>query len=298
MSAIKTIRTRNLQSHEDVLIELPETGVVVFSGDNSNGKSVLTKVISATLDGGIRTSRKRRTLVRRAPGVHEGTLAITKYDGSKLLVCINIEAAQTYVEYTDPSQKVIRRFLSDKTYVDLVKEFGFHYNEKRDISINIFDSEDSLLFFRTNHVTNGDILETALTDDDARTKYDVLSEQYKSAQQMRRTFEDNIRVAQAAKDAITLYDITEEETRRDALYKCSTILSNFYLPNLKEVPVVPSYVYINLPKVRLHKGEFPAIIPLPSITLRDLGKICRELDEIEKGVCPTCKRPLAEHQHS
>ena len=45
MSALKTIRTRNIQSHKDVLIELPETGLVVFTGDNSNGKSVITKVL-------------------------------------------------------------------------------------------------------------------------------------------------------------------------------------------------------------------------------------------------------------
>ena len=49
MSAIKTIRTHNIQSHKDVLIELPETGVVVFQGPNSNGKSVITKVINSVL---------------------------------------------------------------------------------------------------------------------------------------------------------------------------------------------------------------------------------------------------------
>ena len=93
MSAIKSIRRRNIQSHQDVLIELPETGVVVFTGDNSNGKSVMRKVLSDVISGRIKQLRNRKSLVRRAPGVHEGYLEITKYDGSKLTVCINLASS-------------------------------------------------------------------------------------------------------------------------------------------------------------------------------------------------------------
>lgn len=298
MSAIKTIRTRNIQSHQDVLIELPETGVVVFTGDNSNGKSVMRKVLSDVISGRIKQLRNRKSLVRRAPGVHEGYLEITKYDGSKLTVCINLEASQTYVELVRAGGDTLKRYLSDKSFTDLVYEFGFHYNENRDISLNIFDSDDTLLFFRTSHATNGDVLDTALTDTDARMKYDVLNVQYNQAMQMRRTFEENARVAQTAKDAITIYDIEKETHYRDTLTKYATILSHIYIPELRVPPKVPMVLFTHIPPVRLWHGKFPLIVNIPPVRLRDGKKICEDLKELQKGVCPVCKRPFSVHQTS
>lgn len=137
MSAIKTIRTHNIQSHKDVLIELPETGVVVFQGPNSNGKSVITKVIQDTVYNNISKLGTRKSLVNR--DVAEGFLEIIRYDGSSLYVNINLEASKTYVKLTRANGEEVTRYLADKTIPDLVEEFGFHYNSDRGIDLEVSD---------------------------------------------------------------------------------------------------------------------------------------------------------------
>lgn len=294
MAAIKTIHTRGIQSHDDVLIELPETGLVVFSGDNSNGKSVIRKVLEDTIAYNINKAKVRKSLISKDRS--EGSLEIIKYDGSSLYVNINLEASQTWVRLTRANGEIVTRYLADKSIPDLVREFGFHYNNTRDISLNICDSDDSILFFRTSHATNGDILVSALTDTEAQTRYDVLYEQYQEALSNRRQFLDNLQIAQAAKEALVLYDIEEEQELHDACARAASLLSRFYWPNLKEVPEMIFLPTINVRTLRLQGyAELPHI-PILRMNIRDMSAVSRDLIQIEKGVCPTCQRPFSLHQ--
>lgn len=294
MAAIKTIHTRGIQSHDDVLIELPETGLVVFSGDNSNGKSVIRKVLEDTIAYNINKAKVRKSLISKDRS--EGTLEIIKYDGSSLYVNINLEASQTWARLTRANGEIVTRYLADKSIPDLVREFGFHYNNTRDISLNICDSDDSILFFRTSHATNGDILVSALTDTEAQTRYDVLYEQYQEALSNRRQFLDNLQIAQAAKEALVLYNIEEEQELHDACARAASLLSRFYWPNLKEVPEMIFLPTINVRTLRLQGYADLPHIPILRMNIRDMSAVSRDLIQIEKGVCPTCQRPFSLHQ--
>lgn len=294
MAAIKTIHTRGIQSHNDVLIELPETGLVVFSGDNSNGKSVIRKVLEDTIAYNINKAKVRKSLISKDRS--EGSLEITKYDGSSLYVNINLEASQTWVRLTRADGETVTRYLADKNIPELIREFGFHYNDTRNISLNICDSDDSILFFRTSHATNGDILISALTDTEAQTRYDVLYEQYQEALATRRQFLENLQVARTAKEALVLYNIEEEQELHDICARAATLLSKFYWPKLREVPEMIFLPTINVPTLRL-QGYIPLPhIPVTRMNIRDISAASRDLIQIEKGVCPTCRRPFSLHQ--
>lgn len=294
MAAIKTIHTRGIQSHNDVLIELPETGLVVFSGDNSNGKSVIRKVLEDTIAYNINKAKVRKSLISKDRS--EGSLEITKYDGSSLYVNINLEASQTWVRLTRADGETVTRYLADKNIPELIREFGFHYNDTRNISLNICDSDDSILFFRTSHATNGDILISALTDTEAQTRYDVLYEQYQEALATRRQFLENLQVARTAKEALVLYNIEEEQELHDVCARAATLLSKFYWPKLREVPEMIFLPTINVPTLRL-QGYIPLPhIPVTRMNIRDISAASRDLIQIEKGVCPTCRRPFSLHQ--
>lgn len=294
MAAIKTIHTRGIQSHDDVLIELPETGLVVFSGDNSNGKSVIRKVLEDTIAYNINKAKVRKSLISKDRS--EGSLEIIKYDGSSLYVNINLEASQTWVRLTRANGESVVRYLADKNIPELVREFGFHYNDTRDISLNICDSDDSILFFRTSHATNGDILVSALTDTEAQMRYDVLYEQYQEALSNRRQFLDNLQVAQAAKEALVLYNIEEEQELHDTCARAASLLSKFYWPDMKEVPEMIFLPTFNIRTLRLQGyAELPHI-PVVRMNIRDISAVSLDLIQIEKGVCPTCRRPFSLHQ--
>lgn len=294
MAAIKTIHTRGIQSHDDVLIELPETGLVVFSGDNSNGKSVIRKVLEDTIAYNINKAKVRKSLISKDRS--EGSLEIIKYDGSSLYVNINLEASQTWVRLTRANGESVIRYLADKNIPELVREFGFHYNDTRDISLNICDSDDSILFFRTSHATNGDILVSALTDTEAQMRYDVLYEQYQEALSNRRQFLDNLQVAQAAKEALVLYNIEEEQELHDICARAASLLSKFYWPDMKEVPEMIFLPTFNIRTLRLQGYVELPHIPVVRMNIRDISAVSLDLIQIEKGVCPTCRRPFSLHQ--
>lgn len=294
MAAIKTIHTRGIQSHDDVLIELPETGLVVFSGDNSNGKSVIRKVLEDTIAYNINKAKVRKSLISKDRS--EGSLEIIKYDGSSLYVNINLEASQTWVRLTRANGESVIRYLADKNIPELVREFGFHYNDTRDISLNICDSDDSILFFRTSHTTNGDILVSALTDTEAQMRYDVLYEQYQEALSNRRQFLDNLQVAQAAKEALVLYNIEEEQELHDICARAASLLSKFYWPDMKEVPEMIFLPTFNILALRLQGYVELPHIPVVRMNIRDISAVSLDLIQIEKGVCPTCRRPFSLHQ--
>lgn len=294
MAAIKTIHTRGIQSHDDVLIELPETGLVVFSGDNSNGKSVIRKVLEDTIAYNINKAKVRKSLISKDRS--EGSLEIIKYDGSSLYVNINLEASQTWVRLTRANGESVIRYLADKNIPELVREFGFHYNDTRDISLNICDSDDSILFFRTSHTTNGDILVSALTDTEAQMRYDVLYEQYQEALSNRRQFLDNLQVAQAAKEALVLYNIEEEQELHDICARAASLLSKFYWPDMKEVPEMIFLPTFNIRTLRLQGYVELPHIPVVRMNIRDISAVALDLIQIEKGVCPTCRRPFSLHQ--
>ncbi len=294
MAAIKTIHTRGIQSHDDVLIELPETGLVVFSGDNSNGKSVIRKVLEDTIAYNINKAKVRKSLISKDRS--EGSLEIIKYDGSSLYVNINLEASQTWVRLTRANGESVVRYLADKNIPELVREFGFHYNDTRDISLNICDSDDSILFFRTSHATNGDILVSALTDTEAQMRYDVLYEQYQEALSNRRQFLDNLQVAQAAKEALVLYNIEEEQELHDICARAASLLSKFYWPDMKEVPEMIFLPTFNIRTLRLQGYVELPHIPVVRMNIRDISAVALDLIQIEKGVCPTCRRPFSLHQ--
>lgn len=288
MSAIKSIRTRHIQSHEDVFIELPETGLVVFSGDNSNGKSVIRKVLSDVITYSINNVRVRKSDISRDS--NEGSLEIKKYDGSSLFVNLNMEASQTWVRLTRANGEEVTRYLSDKTIPDLVREFGFHYDANRGISLNICDSDDSILFFRTPHVANYDVISSALTDSDAQMKYEVLREQYQQSIILKQSFQENARVASAARSALVMYDEEKEEALMEKLYRCANVMQHTYVPKLSSIKPVPHVKFIELPEVRLKNIKTPRFVALPSIKLRDMLKSQSEVDSLLKGECPTCHR--------
>lgn len=290
MSAIKTIRTHNIQSHKDVLIELPETGVVVFQGPNSNGKSVITKVIQDTVYNNISKLGTRKSLVNR--DVAEGFLEIIRYDGSSLYVNINLEASKTYVKLTRANGEEVTRYLADKTIPDLVEEFGFHYNSDRGISLNICDSDESLLFFKTNHVTNGDILNSALTDNDVQRKYEALLNVNLEATNNRRVFAENLRVARAAKDAIVLYDIEQESKISEAVNYAAAVLSSVYTPDVKDIPTYCPLKFISIPNLRVATLAYTPIIHVTEPKLSSIKIPFEEFMMFKKGVCPACHRPL------
>ena len=157
---------------------------------------------------------------------------------------------------------------------------------------NICDSDESLLFFKTNHVTNGDILNSALTDNDVQRKYEALLNVNLEATNNRRVFAENLRVARAAKDAIVLYDIEQESKISEAVNYAAAVLSSVYTPDVKDVPTYCPLKFISIPNLRVATLAYTPIIHVTEPKLSSIKIPFEEFMMFKKGVCPACHRPL------
>lgn len=284
--AIKTIHTHNIQSHRDVTIELPETGITVFTGNNSNGKSVIVKVTNAVISGSISKPKERKTLINK--NCLSGFVEYIKYDGTKLLVNIHHEASQTFAEITKPGCQPVRRYLADKAIRDVVAAFGFHYNADHDVSLNVHNDDDKFLFVNTKHSTNYACLGNTLSDtygEQALIKLNEVCDHFKA--DLRNLSRTKI-ATQAVLDSLTTCDIEAVDMRRKKMLYIAQNLAHFPTTPCPKVKGVPDVVVIDVPG-EFPKVKYPIIVNLPT-DFPDIIQQGRDLNDVLKGVCPTCKR--------
>ena len=286
MASLKSIHTKNIQSHLDVHIELPPTGIVAFTGNNSNGKSVITKVTNAIISNSIVKPKERRTLVNKH--CVGGSVTYERYDGMKLFVYIHHEAAQTYAVLTYPDGREIRRYLADKTIPQLVRDFGFHYNSEHEISLNLHNDDDKLLFVDTKHSTNYACLNPTLTDEYSEQSLARLEDTHAKVKSLIKDLSARITTIDTVLDTLTVCDIEAETARRKKMLYIAKNLQHFPTKPCPKAVGVPTITTINLPPA-IKRVKNPVIVNLPK-EFPDIIQLGRDLNDVLKGVCPTCKR--------
>lgn len=283
---LKRIHTHHIQSHMDVNIELPETGIVAFTGNNSNGKSVIAKVTNAIISGKLTRPKERRTLINRR--FNCGSVEYERYDGVILRVVIHVEAAQTYAELEVPGEKPLRRYLADKSIPQLVKEFGFDYNVEHEVSLNIHNDDDQFLFVNTKHTTNCACLANTLSDPYSEQAYNQIAMIADEVRETVKKLEQQKTATDAILESLPTCDIESTDTRRKKMLYIAKNLKHFPEHECPRIVGVPDVVVINLPGA-LPKVKYPTIINLPT-NFPDIVQLGRDLNDVLKGVCPTCKR--------
>lgn len=285
---LKQIKTHNIQTHRDVTIDLPETGLIRFSGENSNGKSVIRKVLTCITRNELTRPQARKSLV--SFGQQYGEVTITRSDGVELYVRIHHEAAQTYAELRAP-EGTLRRYLSDKTIPELVQMFGLHYSDVADRSLNIMDSDEALLFYKTSHKANGALVQTATRDSKAETALEELIRVTKETNRAKELLDKQVDLAEAAKQALRIYDVSAEEEKKRLCEYYADILEHLEpMASRLDMPEKMS-VAIDMPKLVLYKLSKPEFLDL-SFVLDDkeMIRLGEETAELKQGRCPVCKR--------
>ena len=291
MISLKSVKLVNIQSHANTLLEFPQTGIIRFYGDNSNGKSVMVKALWDTVSNDITKPKMRHSLIRR--GNSFGEVTYVRWDNVELFVHIHLEAAQTYAELRKPGQDPVRRYLADKTIPLLVQEFGFHYTDKHGLSVNVHKDDDALLFTSTRHSVNYDIWDSAASDKYAEHTLEELERIQAETKKTKKVFEQARTVDVAALNAIVMYDVAKEEARREKLAYLAYNLSRCVTMPLPKIKPVPKVVTINkigpMPKLR-----YPKIYQKMATSLPDIVSIAKELEALRNNVCPTCGRNFKE----
>ena len=323
MHTLKSIHLQNIQAIRDYTFEFPETGLIRFSGNNSNGKSIITKTTLDIIRGNITKPIVRNTLINKHAVV--GEITYETYDGQSLFVHLQREHASTYVTLSVPNFEPVTRYLADKSWLQLVHTFGFVYNENRDIALQIIDDDSLLLFLATSDRINGELLQTASSDALAENALEQFRDLQKYIQRVKGEQIHNELIYKQTLGDFKVWDLEPLEKEERTLDTYLRILENFVPMTLPELPDMTSVEFytilsLNLPGVmdmtpieyyplpecylvdipdmtpiefyelsilNIPDLAYPLIIDL-QFSLPDIEETMQDLDVLREGRCPTC----------
>ena len=295
--ALKRVVMSNIQSHINTVLEFPEVGIVRFLGDNSNGKSVMVKVLQDVVSNNISRPAARRSIIRR--GNSFGELLLESYSGDTLYVHIDLEASQTFAELTKAGAQPVRRYLADKAIPSLVREFGWHYDDKSGVSINIHNDTDGLLFVDTRKSVNFDLLSSMRSDAYAEAALTTITDLVKTTKQKRDDMRHAFEVAEATFIALKSWDKEAEARVRDECIYYAELLENLTVPTLPTFTLTRAPVFIQpLPNVPVM--QMPHLHEPMEYAPAKAGELLKSIAQLMSGTCPTCGRPFVnggEHSH-
>lgn len=289
---LKQIRTVNIQSHKDITIDLPPTGLIRFSGKNSNGKTVIGRTILFLISGKLNRPRKRAALVNK--NATFGEITMVRYDDVTLVVHITREASQTYLDYIVPGEEPVRRYLSDKNFGYYVKQFGWHYMPDYDISIQYADREDPMLFYRTHPKANLACINFARSDEEAEQAVVQFDEVLASCKSAKDAQTQTITACQVALNELRVPDISYLKIQLESLLKSYERLSVIHVPEIPELPDVVKASTVSFHEPNLPEVRYPRILPVFSLGSHyiKIAGIQKEIMEIMQNKCPTCGKEL------
>lgn len=284
---LKQIITRNMQNHKEVVIDLPETGLVVFTGDNSNGKSVIVKSLEALLTNKIAKPRKRSSLINRSASY--GTITFVRSDGTVLEAHLQREAAGTYVKLSEPGHEDVVRYIADRSYRELLYRFGWHFSEETGVSLNIAQEEDALLFYKTPHKQIRNIIDSATTDSDADIAATNLENFLSEVRKLKDEYNRQQKAYISTLQTLVIEDVDPLLQKYEVLDKCRRNLAAVYFPTIPDIKPVPKVHYVAPYIPELPKIKYPRIVSA-LCSIPDITKIASELRILKEHKCPTCGR--------
>lgn len=289
------IDIQNIQAVRSATIDIEENSITEFSGDNSNGKSILSKVLQALTSGDIRHKDVRRTLIK--DGTTKGVVSILN-GVIQLGLILDEEISESFVVY-DPDisnpdkSKVIVRGLGDSGGCEaLVKKFGFRTYNSGDICLQLHPTWGPIPFITTSGQVNDQIVQDITIDRVAQNFLDS----FKSITFP--TFKNAMKTLNREKETIETiignlesYDWRRYEdiyTRMKEVYDILFYYVDVEIPDLviplMEIPPLPP----DIPKIRV-VCIFPAPPEIP-VSIRAFD----EYVTILNGTCPTCGKMFIE----
>lgn len=284
----------NVQAIGEAHIEIEDNSIVEFVGDNSNGKSIVAKIIEALTKNDLKNEETRMSLIKDDT---EHAIAIFTHNKEQLGIILKPEVKDSCLIYTpnvdEPNTRYIR-CVSDREGCDvMIRKFGFRSYTNGDICLQLSPTFGSIPFITTGGATNFDIVQDITTDKVAdeflnafkTITFPTLKERLNKLKAQRDS-------SQAVLDNMEVYDWRAYEKMAEELSQIYRELQYADLFHIDAVPIpdlsfVPTLDYSIKPIPIIEVYEFCPYI-------KDIGRPLQDYLSIYNGVCPTCKRRLFE----
>ena len=286
----------NIQDIVEAHIDLEEYSIVEFVGDNSNGKSILSKVIEYLTKGDLIQKDVRQALIK---DTEQQAVFIMTHNKEQLGLLLKEELRESfimYVEDVDKEDKILRQLSDTEAVKAILNKFGFRTYANGDICLQVFPTFGAIPFVTTSGTINNEIVDDITTDKIA----DEFLKSFKTI-----TFPvfkeriDRLRREKESDEVILAnmeqYDWKSYESAYAELKVLYDRIRGYQFYQMKMVEV---------PTVRIYQMPAINIKPLPAVRIYPLipkfGYITETLENYVKvlnGVCPACGRPLVEHEN-
>lgn len=281
------VKLVNIQSFENIVYDFPDTGLVQIIGGNSNGKSILEKVLKSVATCGFVDQEERDSLIR--DGKAKGYIII-EYKNKVLSVLLTRERNACMVSLTRPDGTRIERTIRDGGISQLVEEFGFRVYGKRAVVLQLHETFGIMPFVNTGKMLNFEIVDAVTTDTVAQqfvTNFKEIT--YKRAKELTARYNEKIQGLNTILSHVVMYDYESYERMERQIQKCYAVLQYLQPITLEKIIAPPRVEYIDMPEVHLEKLQHVSFCPVLE-ELENLAPVLRRIRDFEKGVCPTCGR--------
>lgn len=288
------IELQNIQAISAAEINISENTITVFSGDNSNGKSILSKVIEAIVSGDIKNKEIRRAIIKDYTEV--GVVSFT--DGKKQLAYIlREEISQSCVMYSDDITKEnshIVRSLNDKTGLEaLNKKFGFRVYANGSICLQLSPTFGPIPFVTTNGAINSEIVQDITVDRIAQNFLDAFKTiTYPTFRQRIANLKNEKTHVEQMLSVLEAYDWKRYDELANQMQEIYNAIATYTITKIDDIQVPPDIKIYELNPIKIKDIQKPTLFE-PFQSINEISGI-GDLTLLREGICPTCRRPMVE----
>lgn len=285
------ILLKNIQSIKNGQYTFPDAGLVQILGANSNGKSILIKVISAIATLKIKDNDERRALINDA--CEEGSVSM-QYKGKMLIVKLHEDRNKCLVAlFRSKDEKIIRTF-RDCGIEELLEEFGFRVYNKNSLCLQVFETFGQMPFVNTSNAVNYEIVEAVTTDTVAQNFLTNFKEiTHKKAREQLKQLDIKIEGLKQTRNSLVIFDHVAYSEMTNKMLKVYNVLKYLEPIHVEKLNIPPKVKFIDIAPPSIERVKF--VTPMPVLSkVTSFTEVLKEMKSIREGKCPTCGKPLLE----
>lgn len=286
------VRLCNIQSIVDAQFEFPEEkGLVQFVGNNSNGKSIFGKVLSAVVFQQLKDDEDRLPLIR--DGQTHGSFSMSWRDKT-LGVLIHQDKNRCVYIYQEGEKDPIRRFLREDGIDAMLRKMGFLIYGKNSVCLQICETYGPMPFINTSKAVNGEIVNACSTDISSENFIKNYQETFKIAKRMMNQYNteevrcNSVIESVGYKNYNGLHEIVVELRR---LYQRGLVMPYVRMSAIRP----PNCIRLDLDIMNIIDLHIPLCLDVvDDLSCNVMLNIAIKVQEINNGKCPACGRRLME----
>lgn len=290
------IDLQNIQAIGNAHIVVENNTIVEFVGDNSNGKSVISKVIENLVSGDIAHEDVRRTLIK--DNTEQGVVIFT-YNEKQLGLILKPAVKESLIMYKpnivdDPENAIFRAINDADGLNSIVREFGFRAYANGDICLQLHPTWGAIPFITTSGATNNSIVEDITRDkiaDNFLSSFQTITFPVFKEKIARLQKEHDS--AKAVLDNMESYDWRAYDAIYEKMSEIYQQIKDYKYGYIEDIPIPDLSV---LPVSRVQIPDIPIVQFYDLCPRIEYPTALDDYVKILNGVCPTCGRALFEHR--